>query len=83
MILVAAEWVSNAEIAIRLDACREVVSLWRERFVKERLAGLEEGARPVRPRLPFNAKTLIFPLVSIERPLHTQLRTLAPNLPLS
>jgi transposase len=83
MILIAAKGVSNDEIAIRLDACREVVSLWRKRFVKERLAGLEEGARPGRPRLPYDAKTLIFPLVSIERPLHRQLRTLAPNLPSS
>ena len=34
----------------RLDTRREVVSLWRKRFYKERLAGLEEDARPGRPR---------------------------------
>lgn len=46
----AAQGMSNDEIATRLDTRREVVSLWRKRFYKERLAGLEERARPGRPR---------------------------------
>ena len=46
----AAEGLSNDEIAKRLDTGREVVSLWRKRFFTERLAGLEERARPGRPR---------------------------------
>lgn len=50
MILLAAQGMSNDEIAMRLDTRREVVSLWRKRFYKERLAGLEERARPGRPR---------------------------------
>jgi len=50
MILYAAEGLSNDEIAQRLDARREVVCLWRKRFFKERLAGLEERSRPGRPR---------------------------------
>ena len=50
MILMAAQGMSNDEIAARLDTRREVVSLWRKRFFKERLAGLEERARPGRPR---------------------------------
>ena len=50
MILHAAEGLSNDEIADRLDTRREVVSLWRKRFFKERLAGLEERPRPGRPR---------------------------------
>ena len=50
MILHAAEGLSNDEIAQRLDTRREVVSLWRKRFFEERLAGLEERARPGRPR---------------------------------
>lgn len=50
MILMAAEGMSNDEIAARLDTRREVVSLWRKRFFQERLAGLEEGTRPGRPR---------------------------------
>ena len=50
MILMAAQGLSNDEIAMRLDTRREVVSQWRKRFYKERLAGLDERARPGRPR---------------------------------
>lgn len=50
MILMAATGIDNDEIAARLDTRREVVSLWRKRFFEERLAGLEERARPGRPR---------------------------------
>lgn len=50
MILMAANGVGNDEIAARLDTRREVVSQWRQRFFTERLAGLEERARPGRPR---------------------------------
>lgn len=51
MILLAAEGVSNDAIALRLDARREVVSMWRKRFYEERLAGLEERQRDGRPRI--------------------------------
>jgi transposase len=47
----AANGMGNDEIAARLDARREVVSQWRQRFFNERLAGLEERARPGRPRV--------------------------------
>ena len=50
MILYAAEGLTNDEIARKLDARREVVSLWRKRFFIERLVGLEEKARSGRPR---------------------------------
>ena len=50
MILMAGQGMSNDEIAARLDTRREVVSLWRKRFFRERLTGLEERARPGRPR---------------------------------
>ena len=50
MILRAADGLSNDQIAQRLVTRREVVSLWRKRFFEERLAGLEEHARPGRPR---------------------------------
>jgi hypothetical protein len=50
MILFASEGLTNDEIAQKLDARREVVSLWRKRFFADRLAGLEEHARPGRPR---------------------------------
>jgi hypothetical protein len=51
MILMAAGGMGNDEIAARLDTRREVVSQWRRRFFKDRLAGLEEKARPGRPRV--------------------------------
>jgi Winged helix-turn helix len=51
MILMAAAGMDNDQIAARLDTRREVVSQWRKRFFKERLAGLEERARPGRPRV--------------------------------
>ena len=51
MILMAAAGIHNDAIAARLDTRREVVSQWRQRFHKERLAGLEERARPGRPRV--------------------------------
>jgi len=50
MILYAAEGMPNDEIAARLDTRREVVSLWRKRFFADRITGLEELARPGRPR---------------------------------
>ena len=50
MVLLAAEGLSNDEIAGRLDTRREVVGRWRKRFVLDRLMGLDEQARPGRPR---------------------------------
>jgi len=50
MILLAAQGLSNDEIATRLDTRREVVSMWRKRFFEHRLQGLEERPRPGRPR---------------------------------
>ena len=51
MILMAAHGIDNDEIAARLDTRREVVSQWRKRFFADRLAGLDERARPGRPRV--------------------------------
>ena len=50
MILLAARGLGNDEIAARLNTRREVVSQWRKRFFFKRLPGLEERARPGRPR---------------------------------
>ena len=50
MILMAAQGLTNDEIARRLDTRRDVVSMWRKRFFTERLTGLEERGRPGRPR---------------------------------
>jgi Winged helix-turn helix len=49
MILLAAEGLSNDEIATSLSVGRDVVSLWRKRFFHQRLPGLEERPRPGRP----------------------------------
>src|SRR4051794_6807479 len=49
-ILYAAEGMSNAEIARRLDQSRQAVSGWRRRFCQEGVGGLEERPRPGRPR---------------------------------
>ncbi len=51
MILLAAQDLSNDEIAQRLSTRREVVSRWRKRFAEERLKGLDEKPRPGRPRV--------------------------------
>ena len=51
MILLAAEGRPNDEIATALSVGRDVVSLWRQRFFRERLPGLEERPRPGRPRV--------------------------------
>ena len=50
MVLLAADGLSNDEIAACLHTRREIVSLWRKRFFEERLQGLEDQARPGRPR---------------------------------
>src|SRR5436190_23607072 len=50
MILLAAQGLNNDQMAARLDSRREVVGRWRKRFFVERIQGLEEQARPGRPR---------------------------------
>ncbi|MDP2935655.1 MAG: helix-turn-helix domain-containing protein [Dehalococcoidia bacterium] len=50
IILLAAQGLGNDEIAARLNARREVVSMWRKRFFEQSIAGLEERPRPGRPR---------------------------------
>ncbi len=50
MILLAAEGHSNDQVARMLHTRREVVSLWRKRFFKQRLPGLLDRPRPGRPR---------------------------------
>jgi hypothetical protein len=51
MILLAADGLSNDEIATRVDIGRDVVSLWRKRFFELRVPGLEELPRSGRPRV--------------------------------
>jgi len=49
VVLFAAEGLENKVIGERLDLPRPVVSKWRKRFFRERLAGLEERPRGGRP----------------------------------
>ncbi len=45
IVLLAAEGLENKAIGERLDLPRPVVSKWRKRFFRERLAGLEDRSR--------------------------------------
>ena len=49
IILLAAQGLSNDDIAARLDTPRQIVSKWRKRFALARLPGLEEQPRGGRP----------------------------------
>jgi transposase len=49
IILYSADGLSNDVIAARLDTPRQIVSKWRKRFFKERMAGLDELPRRGRP----------------------------------
>jgi len=50
LVLYAAEGMSSAEIASRLQMNADVVGRWRRRYFAERLEGLEDKARSGRPR---------------------------------
>jgi transposase len=45
LVLLAADGLSNDIIAARLDTPRQIISKWRQRFFRERLAGLDEEPR--------------------------------------
>jgi hypothetical protein len=45
IVLYACQGLDNDEIAARLDTPRQIVSEWRKRFLRGRLAGLEERSR--------------------------------------
>ena len=49
--LYAAQGLGNDTIALRLDTPRQIVSKWRKRFCRERLAGLANRPRRGRPSL--------------------------------
>jgi transposase-like protein len=50
LVLLAAEGLTDVEIAARLDCTDRMVAKWRRRFIDEGLAGLDERPRPGRPR---------------------------------
>jgi putative transposase len=45
IVLLAAIGLGNDEIGARLDTPRQIVSKWRQRFHRHRLAGLDEEPR--------------------------------------
>jgi transposase len=49
IVLLAAQGLENKEIGSRLDTPRPVVSKWRKRFFRDRIAGLDERPRRGRP----------------------------------
>jgi transposase len=49
VVLLAATSLGNDEIGARLDTPRQIVSKWRQRFHRHRLAGLDEEPRGGRP----------------------------------
>jgi len=58
VVLLAAEGKTNSAIAREVDLTRRMVIQWRQRFVKERLAGLPDRPRPGRPRTYSDADRL-------------------------
>jgi transposase-like protein len=51
IVMLAADGLSNAEIAARVDTSPQVVWRWRKRFYEHRLKGLEDLPRSGRPRV--------------------------------
>jgi len=49
IVLLAAQGLTNVDIARRVGVCVDVVSKWRKRFCQEGLAGLKDRARSGRP----------------------------------
>ena len=56
IVLLAAEGLTNVEIARRLAIRRNTVAKWRSRFVEHRLDGLTDEPRPGQPRKITDAK---------------------------
>src|SRR5210317_2045359 len=56
IVLLAADRLSNQEIADKLDVHRNMVSKWRGRFLKGGVAALRDGPRSGRPQANTPAK---------------------------
>ena len=51
LVLLAADGMPNVQIAKEVGLSRAMVVQWRQRFVRERMAGLRDRPRPGRPRV--------------------------------
>ena len=49
IVLLAAQELSNDQIAAKLDMPRQIVSKWRKRFFEEHIEGLSDHSRSGRP----------------------------------
>lgn len=81
LILLAAQGLTNTAIVREVDLSRRMVIQWRERFVRDRLAGLTDQPRPGRPRVYSEADRLrVVETVCNQKPpgeTHWSVRTLA------
>lgn len=81
LILMAEEGVTNTAIAQEVGLQRSMVIKWRQRFIDERLAGLEDRPRPGRPRQYTEADRLrVIETACTQQPVgetHWSVRTLA------
>lgn len=68
MILLCAEGFDSKEVARRLGVHEHTVGKWRRRFVKDRIEGLSDEARPGRPRTIEDDQVAAI----IERTLHSK-----------
>lgn len=69
IVLACAQPLSNRAVAERLGIHSQTVGKWRRRFLKQRLAGLEDAARPGRPReIPAGAIDWVLALTLLSSP---------------
>jgi transposase len=87
IVLLAADGQTNQEIACQLGASRKTVSLWRRRFLKGRLAGIErESPRSKRKSKVYEATARLILRKMKEQPANTThwtTRSLAKELKIS
>jgi transposase len=81
LILLVAEGMTNTTIAQEVGLRRSMVVQWRQRFIGERLAGLEDRPRPGKPRQYSDADRLrVIEMACSRKPVgetHWSVRTLA------
>jgi len=81
LVLLAAEGMTNTAIAQEVELRRSIVVKWRQRFLAERLAGLEDRPRPGKPRQYSDADRLkVIEIACTQKPVgetHWSVRTLA------
>ncbi len=81
LVLLAAEEMANTAIAQEVGLSRTMVVQWRQRFIGQRLAGLEDRPRPGKPRQYSDADRLrVIEMACTQKPngeSHWSVRTLA------